>query len=330
MMQKQTQIYSAIVLLQAFIFGFSNAVTKIGYESLTPFWALFLRFSPAFFIFAVISGRGFLKEIKKAPVSAWIPSALSFGGTYILMNCALNLTTATNVGFLVSLSIVFVPILERLILGKPYKLKYLPAQLLIVVGLYLLCGGGSDFCFGLGEALGLLSSVSMAGSLVFGKKGLGSLKVSTLSAVQMGTTALFSLVGALALESEFQITQVTFKSWMVLFFLLAFSTCFASWLQNKALTKISSAQVSLILCSEPIFTAAVAFVLLGEKLDLTGLIGASVIVCCIAAENYIIDKSYSGFMPDRNTAEALAQGRVQNHYDETKRNAPECENPRIG
>lgn len=288
MMQRQTQIYSAIVLLQAFIFGFSNAVTKIGYESLTPFWALFLRFTPAFLIFAAISGRGVWQELKKAPVSMWAPSALCFGGTYILMNCALNLTTATNVGFLVSLSIVFVPFLERLILGKPYKMKYLPAQLMIAVGLYLLCGGGGGFSFGLGEALGLLSSVSMAGSLVFGQKGLRGLRVSTLSAVQMGTTALLSLAGALALEPEFQLAQVTLKSWLVLFFLLAFSTCFASWLQNKALTKLPSAQVSLILCSEPVFTAAVAFVLLGEKLGLSGLIGAAIIVCCIAAENYMM------------------------------------------
>lgn len=52
--------------------------------------------------------------------------------------------------------------------------------------------------------------------------------------------------------------------------------------------RLSSAQVSLILCSEPVFTAIVSFVLLAEALSGAGLAGTGIIIGCIVAETYIL------------------------------------------
>lgn len=52
--------------------------------------------------------------------------------------------------------------------------------------------------------------------------------------------------------------------------------------------RLSSAQVSLILCSEPVFTAIVSFVLLAEALSGVGLAGTGIIIGCIVAETYIL------------------------------------------
>ncbi len=100
----------------------------------------------------------------------WLPSSLCVAATYITCNVALDMTTATNVGFFISLSVLFVPFMETIILKRKFRLKYLPAQLMVIVGLYFLCCNGGSFSFGWGEALALLSSVTMAGSLVFGEK----------------------------------------------------------------------------------------------------------------------------------------------------------------
>ena len=193
------------------------------------------------------------------------------------------MTTATNVGFFISLSVLFVPFMETIILKRKFRLKYLPAQLMVIVGLYFLCCN-----FGWGEALALLSSVTMAGSLVFGEKGLQDMNVMTISTMQVGLAFGASLIGALVLEPNFNVMSVEPSAWMVLIYLAVISTCLAFWLQNKALTGISSTQVSVILCSEPVFTAAISWVILGEILSGIGLLGTVIIIGCIVAETWVI------------------------------------------
>lgn len=58
---------------------------------------------------------------------------------YICCNIALSLTSATNVGFLMSLPVIFAPILSTIILKERYALSHLPLQILVIAGLILLC-----------------------------------------------------------------------------------------------------------------------------------------------------------------------------------------------
>ena len=287
-MKNKTLLYGGMVAMQALIYGMGNAVTKIAYESITPFWSMALRFGLAFAVFLIFFGKGILKQLKDVPLMTWLPSSLCVAATYITCNVALDMTTATNVGFFISLSVLFVPFMEPIILKRKFRLKYLPAQLMVIVGLYFLCCNGGSFSFGWGEALALLSSVTMAGSLVFGEKGLQDMNVMTISTMQVGLAFGASLIGALVLEPNFNVMSVEPSAWMVLIYLAVISTCLAFWLQNKALTGISSTQVSVILCSEPVFTAAISWVILGEILSGIGLLGTVIIIGCIVAETWVI------------------------------------------
>lgn len=288
--KNKTMIYGGMVALQSIVYALGNAMTKIAYESITPFWGMVFRFALAFALFMLLFGKNIVAELKAAPLGTWLPSSLCVSITYILCNLSLAMTTATNAGFLISLSILFVPFFEAAILHRPYKPKYLPAQVLVIAGLYLLCSNGGSFSFGFGELLGLLSSITMAGSLVFGEKGLQNMNVMTISTAQIGLTVIFSLLGALILEPDFQITAVQPNAWLVLLYLAVASTCLAFWLQNKALTVLPSTQVSLILCSEPVFTAICSWILLGEVLSKIGFAGTVIIIGCIFAETYILSK----------------------------------------
>ena len=287
-MKNKTLLYCSMVAMQALIYGMGNAVTKIAYESITPFWSMALRFGLAFAVFLIFFGKGILKQLTDVPLMTWLPSSLCVAATYITCNVALDMTTATNVGFFISLSVLFVPFMETIILKRKFRLKYLPAQLMVIVGLYFLCCNGGSFSFGWGEALALLSSVTMAGSLVFGEKGLQDMNVMTISTMQVGLAFGASLIGALVLEPNFNVMSVEPSAWMVLIYLAVISTCLAFWLQNKALTGISSTQVSVILCSEPVFTAAISWVILGEILSGIGLLGTVIIIGCIVAETWVI------------------------------------------
>ena len=164
-------LFVGSVVLQTLIFGLGSAITKIAYDSVTPLWCMALRFGIAFLVFMIPFGGLILRELRAARLRDWLPAAGGMAVSYIGANIALDLTTATNVGFLVALPVVFAPFIAIPVLHRRYRLYHLPFQIAVVAGLFLLCSNGGSFAFGAGEALALLGSVGIACALVFGEKG---------------------------------------------------------------------------------------------------------------------------------------------------------------
>ena len=278
--------YVACVVLQTVIFGSGNAITKMAYESITPMWCLAIRFGLAALVFAIFFGPRIVRQLKGARIGAWMPAALCMALAYLTCNVALDLTTATNVGFLVALPVVFAPLLSCLVNRRRYPLAFLPFQAAVVVGLYLLCSNGGAPSFGLGEILALLSSVALAGALVFGERGLEQLDATTVAGTQIVASFVVALACALVFEPPVNVAAVQPVAWATIAFLALLSTCLTFMLQNVALTELPSSTVSLLLTGEPVFTAAFSFMLLGEALSAAGMAGALVIVASVVAATW--------------------------------------------
>lgn len=279
--------YVACVALQTVIFGSGNAVTKLAYESITPMWCLAIRFGLATLVFFAFFGPRILRQLRGARVGAWLPAALCMAASYLACNVALDLTTATNVGFLVALPVVFAPLLSSVVNRSRYPLAFLPFQAAVVVGLYLLCSNGGASSFGLGEILALLSSVALAGALVFGQKGLEQLDAATVAGTQIAASFVVALLCAFAFEPPVDVVSVQPAAWGIIVFLALFSTCLTFMLQNVSLTKLPSSTVSLLLTGEPVFTAVFSFALLGEVLSAAGVAGAALIVASVVAATWV-------------------------------------------
>lgn len=279
-------LFAGSVVLQTLIFGLGSAVTKVAYDSVSPLWCMVLRFGIAFLVFAIPFGGRVLRELRAARLRDWAPAALGMAVSYIAANVALDLTTATNVGFLVALPVVFAPFIAIPVLKRSYRLHHLPFQAAVVAGLFLLCSNGGALAFGAGEALALLGSVGIACALVFGEKGLSSLSVATVSTTQVGMTFVLSLGAALAFEPPLDVAAVQPVAWGVIAFLALASTCLTFALQNFALTKLESSTVSMLLTGEPIFTALFGWMILGETLSPAGFAGSAIIVACVVGETY--------------------------------------------
>ncbi|WP_080799236.1 DMT family transporter [Arabiibacter massiliensis] len=279
--------FVACVVLQTVIFGLGNAITKMAYESITPLWCLAIRFGLAAAVFAVFFGPRIVRQLREVRVRDWLPAAVCMALAYLTCNVALDLTTATNVGFLVALPVVFAPLLSSLANRRRYPLAFLPFQAAVVVGLYLLCNNGGALSFGWGEALALLSSVALAGALVFGEQGLQKLDAATVAGTQIGVSFAVALACALAFEPPVDLTAVQPVAWGTVAFLALLSTCLTFMLQNVSLTGLPSSTVSLLLTGEPVFTAAFSFVLLGEALSVAGFAGAALIVASVAAATWV-------------------------------------------
>lgn len=287
----------ASIVLQTLIFGSGSAVTKIAYESISPLWCLAIRFGLATAVFALFFGPRMVRGLKGARLSDWLPAALCMAVSYISCNIALDLTTATNVGFLMALPVVFTPIVASVVMRRRYKLMHVPFQAAVVVGLYLLCSNGGSFTFGLGETCALITAISLAGALVFGERGLARLDVVTISGTQIGVTFVACLAGALMFDKPLDLAAVQPIAWGTIAFLALASTCLTFALQNMALTRLPSSTVSMLLTGEPIFTALFSWGILGETLSAVGFVGAALIVVCVVAETWIDGRTSAA--PDR-------------------------------
>ena len=119
----------------------------------------------------------------------------------------------------------------------------------------------------MGEILALLSSVALAGALVFGERGLEQLDATTVAGTQIVASFVVALACALVFEPPVNVAAVQPVAWGTIAFLALLSTCLTFMLQNVALTELPSSTVSLLLTGEPVFTAAFSFMLLGEALS---------------------------------------------------------------
>ena len=177
--------FVVFVLIEVVIFGSGSAVTKFAYDSITPLWCLAVRFGLATVVFALFFGRRIIARLRSVKVRLWLPQALCMGISYLCCNVALDLTTATNVGFLVALPVVFAPLLSTMVERSRYPRAIIPFQVGVAGGLYLLCSQGGSLAVGPGELLALGSSVALAGALVFGKQALAELDAVTVAGTQI-------------------------------------------------------------------------------------------------------------------------------------------------
>ncbi len=277
-------LYISFILIQSLVYGIGNPLTKVAYHSISPLWLLAARFSLAFLLFALLWGQRLLAAARQVSWTLWMPSALCCAGAYISCNLALDLTAATNVGFIMSLPVLFAPILFSLVFHRPYSYKRLPLQLVTILGLFLLCCNTGTFSFGPGEALALLDALCLAGVLVFGEKAMAQMDVLSVTGLQIGVTMVLSLAGALLFDDVSVLPSVELEAWLVVLYLAAVCTIAAYLLQNKAVAHLNASTVSMLQCTQPILTALVAYFLLGETLNGLGLAGAVLIVLCLLAD----------------------------------------------
>lgn len=272
--------YALLILLQSVLYGFGNPLSKIGFESITVLWCLGIRFFGAAAVMLLLFGRRTVRTLRAAPLKAWLPCSLAMAAAYASCNLALEYTTATNVGFLMSLPVLFTPALARLVLKRPYPKGVIPIQLAVIAGLYLLCCGSESgsFTFGIGEVLGLVCALSLAAALVFSEGAMPGIDPVSMAAAQATVTGVLCLAAALP--------HVTTTGWLVVAYLALLCTCLSYVLQNTALTRLSSYTVSLLQCTQPVLTAVCSYLLLRERLTAVGIAGAVIIVACVVLENW--------------------------------------------
>lgn len=188
-------------------------------------------------------------------------------------------TSATNAGLLISLTIVFTPILE-----SAWKRNWLPrgyfmAVTVSLVGVVLLVSGNGFKTPNYGDALMLAAAVIRTFHVTAQGRFTEGRKVSSFNAIslQMLVCGLIyfaiDVPGTLAAVRDFQAPQ-----WAATGFLIFFCTIFAFGTQLWAIRKTSASRASLLLSTEPVFAVIIASVFGGELLGPIGILGALLII----------------------------------------------------
>ena len=279
-----------LIVIQSLVYGFGDPISKIAFEVVPVYSMMTVRYSIAFVFCAAVFGRRIVRTVRSVPVRSWLIPGLCIGMSYVLNNIALDLTEATSVAFLRSLSVVITPALAFLAFRKKYRWQHIAAQILVLPGMYLLCVRGGLSGFGAGEITALCAAALMAATLVFTGRYIDQVDPVSMTALQAGCSALIAFAGSMLVEGGIHTEGAGTKVWLIIFYLAILCTFLGYLLQNIALTKISDREVSLLQSLCPVMTAVFAFILLGERLSAAGIAGAVIIIICISVSAIIKDE----------------------------------------
>ncbi|MFO0774221.1 MAG: DMT family transporter [Nitrospiraceae bacterium] len=259
------------VLLTTLIWGATFPATKAALEQIPPLTFLFLRFAlGAVMAIALARLAGLRLTATPAVVRMSVIASVWLCLGYICQTVGLRYTSASNSAFITVLYVVFVPLfLWRLGLGT------MVATVLALVGLWLLVKPSSA-SMNVGDLLTLLCAAAFAAHIVclerFTKAGestsifLGQLFITT---AVMAVMMLWEQPPASAFTPS--------TSALVGLFVTGVLATGAFAVQMWAQRVVPAQQVALIFALEPALAAWLAWLFLGEVLDMQGWIGSGCI-----------------------------------------------------
>jgi drug/metabolite transporter (DMT)-like permease len=267
-----------LLLATAVVWGASYLNAKDLTQHATVNSMLAFRFTSAALIMAVIAifrGSKFSKH-------DWMLGALYGVAVGTIMQIETNgikITSATNAGLIISLTIIFTPILESLWSRSWLPRMFFVAAVGAIVGVALLVSGNGFKQPNIGDALMLGAAILRAitttaqGKLAEGRK-ISSFNVTVVQLAVCGLSYLaLDFGGVINLVHDFGTQQ-----WLEMSFLVLLCTVFGFVALQYGILRTSATRASLLLSTEPIFAVLTAVAFGGESLLIVGVIGAAMII----------------------------------------------------
>jgi drug/metabolite transporter (DMT)-like permease/ribosomal protein S18 acetylase RimI-like enzyme len=301
LMNKQYKADSLLLLITVF-WAAGCLLMKIGLNDLQPFNLVAVRF----FISVATTGVIFYKRILRADfktVKLAFVLAIVLFGVFMTATYGIRDTTVSNAGFLTAIPVAFVPIYTAVLFRQRPDGKTLTGIVLTVVGVALLTVNGS-FSINAGDWLCILCSLIYAFYMILIDKFTPQVDAIALSIIQ------FAFVGAfcLAFSAGFETMKLptTTQSWLIVLALSVLSTSAAFIIQAMVQQDTTPVHAGIIFGTEPLFTAMLAFVFLGEELNARGYLGGVILLLGV----FVIEFDWSLLKKIRTRGET-GGGRVE-------------------
>lgn len=262
----------------AVVWGASYLVAK----SITPFASVPAMLAIRFTIAGLIMMAVWL--FRREPFSrADVVLGTLFGVTQasimLVETYGLKETSATNAGLLISLTLVFTPILESAWSKNWLPKTYFIAVTVSIVGVLLLVSGNGFKEPNFGDFLMLLAALIRTFHVTAQGRFTKGRKVSSFNAISLQMLVCGLIYFALDVPGTISATQsFGAQQWSATLFLILFCTIFAFATQLWAIRKTSASRASLLLSTEPVWAVVIAAGIGGELLGPVGILGAALII----------------------------------------------------
>ncbi|AIQ52619.1 DMT family transporter [Paenibacillus sp. FSL R7-0331] len=272
-----------LLIMVTLFWGSSYIFMKMGLNSLGEFNLIALRFGLAFILAAVLFHKR-LRRINLRTVKYGALLGFLLLGVFTCITFGLQTTTTSNAGFLVALTVVFVPLLEVLVFRKKVSPPQIFGTLLAIAGIGLLTLNGS-LRIQPGDFLCILSALFYAVQILVTGKAVKSCDSLNIGILQLGFAGGYALV--LSAMFETPALPSTMPAWIAIAALGVLCSACGFILQPVAQQFTTPTRTGLIFSLEPVFAAFFGYWFAGEQLSMQGYAGAALVMLGIVASELL-------------------------------------------
>jgi drug/metabolite transporter (DMT)-like permease len=223
-------------------------------------------------------------KFSKIEVLSSLGIAATLATVMTVETTGIYLTSATNSGLIISLSILFTPIIEGLVSKFWMPRMFYVSAIGAIIGVGILISGNGFTEPNLGDALMIVAAVLRAvhtvsqGYFTHGKFTKGkTVDTTNVTIMQLVFAGLFFLLLDPIGTANAAVTYGV-REWLLMGSLVLFSTVYGFMVMLWAIRKTSASRVALLQGTEPIWAVVIAVVIGGELMSAIGWLGGAVIV----------------------------------------------------
>ena len=282
-MTKRELMADAILVLTAMIWGTGFVVMKNTLDAVPPGAIIAIRYSIASVLTAVMF-RKHLMGLTREDVSRGAVVGALLAGAYIVQTIGLSMTTAGKNAFLTTVYVLLVPFGCYLVFRQKLSKKNFVAAAMMLAGIGCLSLDGESGGLNLGDLMTLCCGVLFAAHIMAVERCQEKTNTYALIVLQFAFAAAFAFVYAMIFERGMEL-NVNMGTVGGLLYLSVFSTTIAMSLQNIGQSMAPASHAAILLSLESVFGALASWLLLGETLTTTMLLGFAIIFMALVVNS---------------------------------------------
>ena len=282
-MTKRELMADAILVLTAMIWGTGFVVMKNTLDAVPPGAIIAIRYTIASVLTAVMF-RKHLMGLTREDVRRGAVVGGLLAGAYIVQTIGLSMTTAGKNAFLTTVYVLLVPFGCYLVFRQKLSRKNFIAAAMMLAGIGCLSLDGESGGLNLGDLMTLCCGVLFAAHIMAVERCQEKTNTYALIVLQFAFAAAFAFVYAMIFERGMEL-NVNMGTVGGLLYLSVFSTTIAMSLQNIGQSMAPASHAAILLSLESVFGALASWLLLGETLTTTMLLGFAIIFMALVVNS---------------------------------------------
>ena len=266
-----------LIFIVTICWGSSYLFMKVGLGTIEEFSLIALRFGLAFIIAGLLFYRRLL-SIDRGTIFFSMILGLILFLVFTSITFGLKTTTTSNAGFLVSLTVIFVPLIQAAIYRNRLGTTTIISILLALIGIALLTVK-FPIRIAFGDFLCAMAAFFYATHITI--VGIAAKRVDSLNIgiLQLGFAGFFGLIFSLLFESP--TLPSTAESWTAILVLSIICSALGFILQTVAQKYTTPTRTGLIFSMEPVFAALLGFLFMKEVMSSIQILGAFLVLISI-------------------------------------------------